>query len=51
MKHIDLDYIKRFLEEVEALYGADDGDHYPEYLKEMILNIRFILEQERAEDR
>ena len=51
MKYVDIKYIENFLEEVEALYYADDGNNYPEYIENMVLNTRRILEKEKAEDR
>ena len=50
MRLVDIDYIKNFMEEVEALYLADDGDHYPEYLMDMIANIRIIISNEESSD-
>jgi len=46
----DLKYIEGFVDEVEALYLADDGDHYPEYLMDMIANIRIIISNEESSD-
>lgn len=49
MTKVNIKYIENFLEEVEALYEADDGEHYPQYLNDMIMNIRLILLQEKPE--
>ncbi len=40
----DLEYINRYVEEVMALYEADDMDIIPQYIQDISLNILTIIQ-------
>ena len=49
MKPYDINYIRRYVEEIMALYDADEEGFIPYQVADMSMNVFQILEEEQKE--